>query len=270
MMALLLSLVVVTDNPTIYIVVDDFQVRSQFARQDMTRDYLAINSKVELTPREMARYHGKVRRLNKIRNDMASDVVFLKSEDVEPLPEYPQYKMGKYGKWHKFPKQAFVHNGWFMLTVARISDEWTYKERYEKFRRSSAHEYKKREVMWRDSITKYMMLHSNHTAQANGDRRVGDALQCLKELSDSVSWFVENDDIGNYFVDCDAVENGYYVDQTPRQIYYKYSQIFPDMPYLANFCPKFPPKTWLPYELDIIAHEGFKQKTEDAYGPDIP
>jgi len=103
----LLLLGIIAQNPTIHVVVEKTQPRSQCVINDFNRDFMDINQKTQLTPRQLNTHHAHVRRLNRIRDSIRSSVVFVDSNDHAPLSEYPQYKVGKYGKWHKFPKQSF-------------------------------------------------------------------------------------------------------------------------------------------------------------------
>lgn len=266
MTALLISLALIgnqPENPAIYIVVADHQEKSKFAIADLNRDFSQINPRVVLSPIEQVRHHAKVRRINRIRSEIASKIILVDDDNLpEPLKEYPQYKMGPRGKWYPFPKQAFVANGWFLLTVARISDEWNYNDKHMKFKKTSAKDFIAINDKWKDCIHKYMK------EQIDKKNNTEAALKCIVDVVDCYVWYTYENDNGEFYLDCSSIENTNYGCKTLNEIYYEYVKTFPDMPFFALFCPKFPPKTYLPYEFDIYKHEGFKLKTEESYGTD--
>lgn len=258
----LLLLGIIAQNPTIHVVVEKTQPRSQCVINDFNRDFMDINQKTQLTPRQLNTHHAHVRRLNRIRDSIRSSVVFVDSNDHAPLSEYPQYKVGKYGKWHKFPKQSFYSNGWSILTIARIIDEKDYDERVKKEEIDRSSVYYSEFLAWKEELIAYFK--QKLLNEDDADLKAKMLLDKLDYFYPDCTYQYSDDGLSWYNSCCkDTTTN------VLTEMCVKYCNDYPDMPYRTLFCPAITRKSYLPFEFDVFAHEGFKKKTDNAYGSDI-
>lgn len=252
----LLLVGIITSNPTIYVVVEKSQPKSQFAVNDFQRDYSAINPQTNLTPRQLNTHHAKVRRLNKIRDSIRQSVVFLNSDDCEYLKTYPQYRVGKYGKWHPFPKQAFYANGWLMLTVARIIDSYDYEDRIKAEETERSRVFYNAYQLWKQQLDDY--FNDKVIISDSCDLPAVEALQKIRWAYIECQYEYSTDGLNWYYNCCSSK-----VDNPLTSIYYDYRHAYPDMPYMLIFCPAITPPSYLPFDFDVVLHEGFKRQTKE-------
>lgn len=130
MFTLLLGLILISPDDTLYIAIDD-RPETHFITDWLDKPMSAVN------PKDLSwEQRDRLRQLDELRSKILPKLVLIRWDDLEarkkygfaPFPTYPYYRMGRYGVWKEFDKRAFESHSITLRYIGRIFHEQTIEQ----------------------------------------------------------------------------------------------------------------------------------------------